>query len=170
MIMAVRNSCLNSLKSIAMSTQAEESILLKTASYAAKQSACAIVLLQTVFVDYSMTGVSGPDNDRTIFPNSVWLFSGPEISGPDNDQIVWSLSGPGRCLVLLHRCPNVQRGSRLAERAARHFDGFNHVWTSGAHGLEFFCSLWMAVGQLQDGHGIQIGVRAIWFAWWSHLH
>ncbi len=61
--------------------------------------------------------VSGPDNDRTIFPTSlcgpkisgpendqiVWLFSGPEISGPDNDQMVWSLSGPGRCLVLLHR-------------------------------------------------------------------
>ncbi len=44
----------------------------------------------------------GLDND--------WLFSsprqslpGPEISGPQNNQIVWSLSGPGRCLVLLHR-------------------------------------------------------------------
>ncbi len=33
MIIAVRNSCLKSLKSIAVSTQAEESILLKTASY-----------------------------------------------------------------------------------------------------------------------------------------
>ncbi len=32
-----------------------------------------------------------------------WSLSGPEISGPENDQIVWSLSGPGRCLVLLHR-------------------------------------------------------------------
>ncbi len=33
----------------------------------------------------------------------MWLLSGPEILGPENDQIVWSLSGPGRCLVLLHR-------------------------------------------------------------------
>ncbi len=33
-------------------------------------------------------GVSGPDNDRTIFPTS---FSGPEILGPHND---WSLSSP----------------------------------------------------------------------------
>ena len=67
------------------------------------------------------TGVSGPDNDRTIFLTSSsgpeilgphndwslssprWSLSGPEISGPENDQIVWSLSGPGRCLVLLHR-------------------------------------------------------------------
>ncbi len=76
-------------------------------------------------------GVSGPDNDRTIFRTSlcgpkisgphndwslssreisgpennhiVWSLSSPEISGPENDQIVWSLSGPGRCLVLLHR-------------------------------------------------------------------
>ncbi len=46
------------------------------------------------------TGVSGPDNDRTIFPTSL---CSPEISGPENDQIVWSLSGPSRCLVLLHR-------------------------------------------------------------------
>ncbi len=63
------------------------------------------------------TGISGPDNDRTIFPTSLcgpkifrtrqqlprWSLSGPEISGPENDQIVWSFSGPGRCLVLLHR-------------------------------------------------------------------
>ncbi len=35
--MAVRNSCQNFLKSIAMSTQAEESILLKTASYMVSQ-------------------------------------------------------------------------------------------------------------------------------------
>ncbi len=33
MIMAVRNSCWNVLKSITTSTRAEESILLKTASY-----------------------------------------------------------------------------------------------------------------------------------------
>ncbi len=45
-------------------------------------------------------GVSGPDNNRTIFPTSL---CGPKFSGPENDQIVWSLSGPGRCLVLLHR-------------------------------------------------------------------
>ncbi len=45
------------------------------------------------------TGVSGPDNDLTIFPT---LLCGPKISGPDNDQMVWSLAGPGRCLVLLH--------------------------------------------------------------------
>ncbi len=31
-------------------------------------------------------GVSGPDNDRTIFPTSL---CGPKISGPHND---WSLS------------------------------------------------------------------------------
>ncbi len=34
-------------------------------------------------------GVSGPDNDRTIFPMSL---CGPEISGPDNDQIVLGCS------------------------------------------------------------------------------
>ncbi len=33
----------------------------------------------------------------------MWSLSGSEISGPENDQIVWSLSGSGRCLVLLHR-------------------------------------------------------------------
>ncbi len=27
-------------------------------------------------------GVTGPDNDHTI-----WSFSGPEISGPDNDHL-----------------------------------------------------------------------------------
>ncbi len=64
-----------------------------------------------------LPGVSGPDNDRTIFPTSLcspkisgpdnnhtiwWLLSGPEkFLGPENDQIVWLLSGPGRCLVLL---------------------------------------------------------------------
>ncbi len=34
-------------------------------------------------------------------PSPRWSLPGPEISGPENDQIVWSLSGPGRCLVLL---------------------------------------------------------------------
>ncbi len=48
------------------------------------------------------TGVSGPDNDHTIFLMSL---CGPKISGPENNQIVWSLSGPGCCLVLLHRAP-----------------------------------------------------------------
>ncbi len=70
----------------------------------------------------SSPGVSGPDNDRTIFPTSLcgpkisgpendqivwslsgprWSLSGPEISGPENDQMVWSLSVPGgHCLVL----------------------------------------------------------------------
>ncbi len=50
-------------------------------------------------------GVSGPHNDRTIFPWSLcgpkisgphndWSLSSPEISGPENNHIVWSLSGP----------------------------------------------------------------------------
>ncbi len=74
-----------------------------------------------LFPNTKESGVSGPDNDRTIFLTSFsgpeilgphndwslssprWSLSGPEISGPENDQIVWSLSGPGRCLVLLHR-------------------------------------------------------------------
>ncbi len=57
-----------------------------------------------------LAGVSGPDNDRTIFPTSL---CGPKISGPENNQIVWSLCGPeilgldndqivcGRSLVLV---------------------------------------------------------------------
>ncbi len=48
-----------------------------------------------------------------IPPSPRWSLPGPEISGPENDQIVWSLSGPGRCLVLLHR------GQRAARRASR---------------------------------------------------
>ncbi len=44
----------------------------------------------------------GPHNDWSL-SSPRWSLSGPEISGPHNDQIVWSLSGPGRCLVLLHR-------------------------------------------------------------------
>ncbi len=42
-------------------------------------------------LDERNTGVSGPDNDRTIFPTSL---CGPKISGPENNQIVWSLCGP----------------------------------------------------------------------------
>ncbi len=45
-------------------------------------------------------GVSGPDPDHNISP---MLLCSPEILGPHNDLGVWSLSGPGRCLVLLHR-------------------------------------------------------------------
>ncbi len=37
------------------------------------------------------SGVSGPDNDRTIFLTSL---CGPKISGPENNQIVWLLCGP----------------------------------------------------------------------------
>ncbi len=66
-------------------------------------------------------GVSGPEPDRNISPTSLsgpkicsgpgsdLLGSpgrsepGPEILGPHNDLGVWSLSGPDRCLVLLHR-------------------------------------------------------------------
>ncbi len=66
-------------------------------------------------------GVSGPDPDRNISPTSLsgpkkfsgpgsnlpgspgWSEPGPEILGPHNDLGVWSLSGPGRCLVLLQR-------------------------------------------------------------------
>ncbi len=43
----------------------------------------------------SGSGVSGPDNDRTIFPTSL---CGPKSSGPHNDWSLssprWSLSGP----------------------------------------------------------------------------
>ncbi len=77
---------------------------------------------------FSLPGVSGPDSDHNIFPTSlcgpgisrpdnhiICLVQnrselspgrsepGPEILGPRNDLGVWSLSGPGRCLVLLHR-------------------------------------------------------------------
>ncbi len=59
------------------------------------------------FSQLNNSGVSGPDNDRTIFPTSL---CGPKISGPHNDWSLstshcvvvvwsWSLSGPGRCLV-----------------------------------------------------------------------
>ena len=44
----------------------------------------------------------GPHNDWLLC-GPRWSLSGPEILGPHNDQMVWSLSGPGRCLVLLHR-------------------------------------------------------------------
>ncbi len=57
---------------------------------------------------HDLARVSGPDNDRTIFPTSL---CGPEILGPHNDHGVWSLSGPGRCLVLLHRCVVEHAGS-----------------------------------------------------------
>ena len=64
-------------------------------------------------------GVSGPDSNRNISPTSLSgpkkfsglgsdlpgspgrLEPGPEILGPHNDLGVWSLSSPGRCLVLL---------------------------------------------------------------------
>ncbi len=49
----------------------------------------------------------GPHNDQSLCGPS-WSLSGPEISGPHKDQIVWSLSGPGRCLVLLHRVPSAE--------------------------------------------------------------
>ncbi len=60
-------------------------------------------------VENGIPGVSGPDNDRTIFPTSL---CGPKISGPDNNHTIWSFSGPknfsgpdnnhpgGHCLVL----------------------------------------------------------------------
>ncbi len=38
----------------------------------------------------------GPHNDQPLC-GPRWSLSGPEILGPENDQIVWSLSGPGRC-------------------------------------------------------------------------
>ncbi len=90
-------------------------------------------------------GVSGPDNDRTIFPTSlcgpkisgpednqiVWSLCGPEISGPDNDQMVWSLSGPGRCLVLLHRARSQTRFPSIAYIACRRI-GYEYLpWLEG---------------------------------------
>ncbi len=46
--------------------------------------------------------ISGPHNNWSL-SRPRWSLSGPEISELENDQIVWSLSGPGHCLVLLHR-------------------------------------------------------------------
>ncbi len=58
----------------------------------------------------------GPQNDWSL-SSPRWSLSGPEISGPHNDQMVWSLSGPGRCLVLLHRvamdCSGLVRTKRI---------------------------------------------------------
>ncbi len=48
--------------------------------------------LQVLFHSWRHPGVSGPDNDRTIFPTSL---CGPKFSGPDNDCL------GGRCLVLV---------------------------------------------------------------------
>ena len=73
-------------------------------------------------------GVSGPDNDRTIFPTSL---CGPKISGPENDQMVWSLSGPGRCLVLLHRARSQTRFPSIAYIACRRI-GYEYLpWLEG---------------------------------------
>ncbi len=55
------------------------------------------MVLQSVYFETVFVVLSGQSSVLRL-----WCC-GPEIFGPQHDQIVWSCSGPGRALVLLHR-------------------------------------------------------------------
>ncbi len=105
----------SSTEAVALSTQlSDESWITHVGRCDIFHTTQATFALSSRWNEMRRPAVSGPDNDRTIFPTSLcgpkisgphnnWSLPGPEISGPENDQIVWLLSGPGRCLVLLHR-------------------------------------------------------------------
>ncbi len=59
--------------------------------------------------------------------------------GPHNDQIVWSLCGPGRCLVLLHRGGPVGLGAKALTSVTSLRRTKSHSDAQKCAGKDSFC-------------------------------